>query len=178
MKLLYIVFLPGWPFPATNVKNGAQPNWKNFQKIIYSCNAPIPRVRSKPRPTKKRFNGKQQQTRSGGSWEFVGPENIGGRVTDIEIPIDQTQTYYVGAASGGILRPLMGHILDSNFRWQDVLAIGDIAISKNNTSLVWAGTGEPNAGGGSLAYDGDGIYKSTNGAAVGKTKGLPMWKHQ
>ena len=54
---------------------------------------------------KEAIQWKKQQTRNaGGTWEFVGPVNIGGRVTDIEIPIDQPQTYYVGAASGGIFK--------------------------------------------------------------------------
>ncbi|MBT3920513.1 MAG: hypothetical protein HOF24_09045, partial [Flavobacteriaceae bacterium] len=32
-------------------------------------------------------------------WEFSGPLNVGGRISDIEIPIDASETYYVGAAS-------------------------------------------------------------------------------
>ena len=37
-------------------------------------------------------------------WEFVGPTNIGGRITDIEMPLGQSQIMYIGAASGGILK--------------------------------------------------------------------------
>ena len=124
---------------------------------------------------KEAIQWKKQQTRSaGGSWEFVGPTNIGGRITDIEIPIDQPQTYYVGAASGGIFKTT-----DAGANWSPIfddqlmLSIGDIEISKNDSDLVWVGTGEVNAGGGSLAYDGDGIYKSTDGGATWEVKGLP-----
>lgn len=118
---------------------------------------------------------KKQQTRNaGGTWEFVGPTNIGGRVTDIEIPIDQPQTYYVGAASGGIFKTIdAGATWNSIFDDQEMLSIGDIEISKNNSSIVWVGTGEVNAGGGSLAYDGDGIYKSEDGGTTWEVKGLP-----
>lgn len=117
---------------------------------------------------------KQQERSMGGSWEFVGPTNIGGRITDIEIPIDQPQTYYIGAASGGIFKTTDGGITWSPiFDEQEMLSIGDIAISKNNTDIVWVGTGEVNAGGGSLAYDGDGIYKSEDGGATWEIKGLP-----
>lgn len=120
---------------------------------------------------------KKQLTQRGQNsipWEFVGPVNIGGRITDIEIPIDQAQTYYVGAASGGIFKTT-----DAGVNWipifdeQDMLSIGDIEISKNNTDLLWVGTGEVNAGGGSLAYDGDGIYKSSDGGTTWEIKGLP-----
>lgn len=106
-------------------------------------------------------------------WEFAGPENIGGRITDIEIPIDQAQVYYVGTASGGIFKTTNGGaswnpIFDSF----ESLAIGDIEISKSNTNTIWVGTGEVNAGGGSLAYDGNGIYKSTDGGLNWINKGL------
>lgn len=109
-----------------------------------------------------------------GVWEFVGPTNIGGRITDIEIPVDQPQTYFVGAASGGIFKSI-----DAGSSWlpifdnQDMLSIGDMEISKNNTDILWVGTGEVNAGGGSLAYDGDGIYRSDDGGITWETKGLP-----
>jgi len=115
-----------------------------------------------------------QKNRYSAPWEFVGPVNVGGRITDIEIPIDQAQTYYLGAASGGIFKTT-----DAGANWipifddQEMLSIGDMEISKNNTDLIWVGTGEVNAGGGSLAYDGDGIYKSTDGGLNWEVKGLP-----
>lgn len=117
----------------------------------------------------------EQSRRSGERiWEFAGPVNTGGRITDIEIPIDQPQTYYVGAASGGIFRTTDGGqswlpIFDD----QAMLSIGDIEISRNDTDVIWVGTGEVNAGGGSLAYDGDGIYLSEDGGNSWQTKGLP-----
>lgn len=110
----------------------------------------------------------------GEPWELVGPVNTGGRVTDIEIPIDQAQTYYVGSASGGIFKTT-----DAGSSWlpifdsQEMLSIGDIEISKNNTDILWVGTGEVNAGGGSLAYDGDGIYRSIDAGLTWESKGLP-----
>ncbi len=121
---------------------------------------------------------KQQVQRNNANsvvWEFSGPTNIGGRISDIEIPIDQSQTYYVGAASGGIFKTI-----DGGANWipifdeQEMLSIGDIEISKNNSNLLWVGTGEVNAGGGSLAYDGDGMYKSTDGGMSWEAKGLPV----
>ena len=99
---------------------------------------------------------------------------MGGRITDIEIPNDQAETYYVGTASGGVFKTTDG---GSNwlpiFDDQEILSIGDIEISENNTETIWVGTGEVNAGGGSLAYDGNGVFKSTNAGITWQSKGLP-----
>jgi len=106
-------------------------------------------------------------------WEFAGPYNIGGRITDIEIPTDNSEVYYVGAASGGVFKTTdAGGTWDPIFDQQASLSIGDIEISKSNTDVVWVGTGEVNAGGGSLAYDGDGVYLSTDGGSTWVNKGL------
>jgi photosystem II stability/assembly factor-like uncharacterized protein len=116
----------------------------------------------------------QERIGSAPIWEFSGPVNIGGRITDIEISLTEAQTYYVGAASGGIFKTI-----DGGANWtpifddQEMLSIGDIEISKNNSNVLWVGTGEVNAGGGSLAYDGDGMYKSEDGGITWQSKGLP-----
>lgn len=106
-------------------------------------------------------------------WEFIGPTNIGGRITDIEIPSDDANTYYVGAASGGIFKTI-----DAGINWapifdeQSMLSIGDIEISKSDNDLIYVGTGEVNAGGGSLAYDGNGMFRSDDAGLTWNSKGL------
>jgi len=106
-------------------------------------------------------------------WEFIGPTNVGGRITDIEIPSDDVATYYVGAASGGIFKTT-----DAGTNWapifdeQFMLSIGDIEISKSDNDLIYVGTGEVNAGGGSLAYDGNGIFRSNDAGLTWNSKGL------
>ena len=57
-------------------------------------------------------------------------------------------------------------------RLRSGLEIIKIRLSKSDTDLLYVGTGEPNAGGGSLAYDGDGIYKSIDGGNTWQSKGL------
>jgi photosystem II stability/assembly factor-like uncharacterized protein len=106
-------------------------------------------------------------------WELAGPLNIGGRITDIEIPNDEPGTYYIGAASGGIFKSTnAGESWTPIFDDQPMLSIGDIEISAANSQHIWVGTGEPNAGGGSLAYDGNGLYKSSDGGMTWVHKGL------
>lgn len=105
----------------------------------------------------------QAQTRSNLNWEFEGPLNVGGRLTDVEMPIDDQNTIYVGAASGGIFKSEdLGLSWESIFDYNESLSIGDIEISKTNTDVILVGTGESNAGGSSLAYDGYGVYRSTD----------------
>lgn len=120
-----------------------------------------------------------QQWRTGSDgisepWKFSGPTNIGGRITDIERTTSLTPTaLFVGSASGGIFKTL-----DDGQNWMPVfdgasnLSIGDIALAPSNEEIIYVGTGEPNAGGGSIAYDGDGVYKSTDGGLSWEHLGL------
>ena len=97
-------------------------------------------------------------------WEFEGPTNVGGRVTDIEMPSNSLETIYVASASGGIFKTEnTGQSWSPIFDGAMSLSIGDMELAPSNNDIIYVGTGEPNAGGGSLAYDGFGIYKTTDG---------------
>jgi len=101
---------------------------------------------------------------------LVGPTNAGGRVVDVEIPFDQPDTYYIAAASGGIFKTEDGGATwVSIFDDQGILTMGDISISKNNTNLIWVGTGEADA---VYAHSGNGVYKSIDGGDTWESKGL------
>ncbi len=106
-------------------------------------------------------------------WIPVGPFNIGGRIVDIEAHPQNRDEIYIGSASGGIFKTYNG-----GASWAPVfdealtLSIGDLAIAPSSPQTVYAGTGEANAGGGSLAYDGAGVYKTTNGGASWSELGL------
>ncbi|MEM6804035.1 MAG: T9SS type A sorting domain-containing protein [Bacteroidota bacterium] len=110
---------------------------------------------------------------SNNEWEFAGPTNIGGRITDVEVTAN-VQRIYTAAASGGIFVSA-----DRGLNWEAVfdnensLSIGDMALAPTNDSIMYVGTGEANAGGGSLAYDGDGIYKSNDAGKTWSYIGLP-----
>jgi len=103
----------------------------------------------------------KQSTSRNGDWENVGPNLVGGRIVDIE---GTGSTLYVSAASGGIFKTE-----NDGFTWEPIfddaitLSIGDMAISNLDDQVLYVGTGEANAGGGSLAYDGEGVYKSVDG---------------
>lgn len=106
-------------------------------------------------------------------WQSVGPNNIGGRVTDIEMPHNSLSTIYVAAASGGIFKST-----DTGQTWLPifddfgVLAVGDLAIDQQNPATIYAGTGEPNAGGGSVTYEGKGLFRSRDSGKNWQTIGL------
>lgn len=105
------------------------------------------------------------------SWVPAGPTNIGGRITDIEMPAGSFSTIYVGTASGGIFKTdNSGADWTNIFDQAATISIGDLAIGRQNTDLVYAGTGEANAS--SQSFRGDGIYKSTDGGDTWTHTGL------
>jgi photosystem II stability/assembly factor-like uncharacterized protein len=107
------------------------------------------------------------------SWEFEGPTNIGGRITDIEMHPGNIQTIYAGAATGGVFKST-----DAGTTWFPIfdealsLSIGDIGIDPTDPNILYVGTGEANCGGGSLAYEGMGVYKSIDGGSSWNNIGL------
>jgi len=104
-------------------------------------------------------------------WEFVGPTNIGGRITDIEMPTGQSSTIYVGAATGGLLKTN-----NAGFSWEQMfssvptISIGDIAIDPQNQDILYVGTGEANSS--SYSFLGSGIYKSLDAGDTWQYSGL------
>ena len=101
-------------------------------------------------------------------FRFVGPA-VGNRIASIAGVPGDPDTYYAGAASGGVWKSTDGGqqwtpIFDS----QPVQAIGALAVAPSDPNIVWAGTGEAWTIRDSDMM-GDGIYKSSD---AGKT-----WVH-
>jgi photosystem II stability/assembly factor-like uncharacterized protein len=104
-------------------------------------------------------------------WEFEGPTNIGGRITDLAIHPSDLNTIYVAAASGGVLKTTdLGNTWENTFSQASVISVGAVAIDPNNPDVLYAGTGEANAS--SYSFIGDGIYKTTNGGTTWENVGL------
>jgi len=113
----------------------------------------------------------QQSKSRSYDWELVGPTNIGGRITDIEMPLNQSDVIYVGAASGGIFKTQ-----DAGASWEQIfndiptISIGDLAIDPQNPDVIYAGTGEANSS--SFSFLGSGVYKSEDAGASWHFSGL------
>ncbi len=107
------------------------------------------------------------------NWEFAGPTNIGGRITDIECHPDSPETIYLGAATGGVWKSIdNGGSWDYMFEGIDLISIGDIAIDPNDENIVFAGTGEANSS--SYSFLGNGMYKSTDAGNTWQHSGLEL----
>ena len=119
---------------------------------------PIAAVAGTVSPTAAVANGLQ--------WRLVGPFRGGWATMAVGIP-DQPNTFYFGAADGGVWKttnagrtwqPLMQH--------EPAATVGAIAIAPSDPQMIYVGTGQVAA-----RYDiagGDGVYRSING---GKTCG-------
>jgi photosystem II stability/assembly factor-like uncharacterized protein len=105
----------------------------------------------------------REEKASRGSWDFRGPNNIGGRITDLAVDPADASVAFAAAAEGGVLRTT-----DSGQHWtplfdqEAALSVGAIALDPLDSQIVYAGTGEVNPGGGSVAYGGIGVLRSTD----------------
>ena len=104
-------------------------------------------------------------------WQFAGPRNIGGRISDIEYDPTNPNIVYAGAATGGVFKSY-----DGGWTWQPVfdeqaaLSIGDIAVDPLDPLSIYVGTGEAN--GGHNNFPGGGLYKSEDGGRTWRLIGL------
>lgn len=104
-------------------------------------------------------------------WELQGPTNIGGRITDIEMPVGQSDVIYVGAATGGIFKTEnAGQSWSQLFYDVPTISIGDMAIDPQNSDVIYAGTGEANSS--SFSFLGSGVYKSIDAGQSWTFSGL------
>jgi photosystem II stability/assembly factor-like uncharacterized protein len=94
-------------------------------------------------------------------FRFVGPR-AGNRVASIAGVPGDLNTYYAGAASGGVWKSTDGgNRWDPMFDKQPAAAIGAIAVAPSDPSVIWVGTGEAWAIRDSDVM-GNGVYLSTD----------------
>ena len=83
---------------------------------------------------------------SAGSWEAIGPKNIGGRTLAVELNPQNPNTIYAGSAGGGLWRSYTRG--EGAQAWEyvrtgfPVLAVSAIAIVPNDSNTMYIGTGE------------------------------------
>ncbi|MDJ0839200.1 MAG: hypothetical protein QNK37_21970 [Acidobacteriota bacterium] len=99
------------------------------------------------------------------TWESAGPDNVGGRTTDLVCDPNDANRIWLGAAGGGVWHsPDGGNTWMCQWHDEASMNIGALAIDPNNADLLYAGTGEANLSADS--YPGVGLYRSVDG---GKT---------
>jgi photosystem II stability/assembly factor-like uncharacterized protein len=112
---------------------------------------------------------------SGMTWRQIGPFR-GGRVPAVTGVPSQPETYYLGAAIGGVWKTTDGgHLWMPLFDHERVGSIGAIAVAPSNPDVVYVGTGEsaPRED----VSPGDGVYKSTDGGRSWSHIGLRDSQH-
>jgi photosystem II stability/assembly factor-like uncharacterized protein len=112
------------------------------------------------------------------TWTPIGPRSLNstwpplwgemsGRVRGVAVHPTDPSTVYIGAAGGGTWKTTNGGTswvsLSDDF---PNITFGAIAIDPTNPNVVYAGTGEVIAGSNLQAYDGRGLFKSTNAGAT------------
>lgn len=103
-------------------------------------------------------------------WRHIGP--VGNRVASVAGVPGDPNTYYAGAASGGLWKSTDGGVhWDPIFDDQAVHSVSALAVARSNPNIVWAGTGETWIR--SHISIGDGIYKSTDAGRTWAKMGLP-----
>lgn len=108
---------------------------------------------------------------SGLKFRSIGPAYCSGRIADFAVNPKNNAEYFVAVASGHIWKTI-----NAGTTWEPVFdnygsySIGCLAMDPENSSVIWAGTGENNHQR-ALGY-GDGVYKSTDGGKSWKNMGL------
>ena len=106
----------------------------------------------------------------------IGPAGMSGRVTAIDVVLDNPDIMYVGTASGGLWKSTSGGIKwEPVFDYELTASIGAVAIQQSNPSVIWVGTGEGNPR--NSLNGGYGIYKSLDGGKSWKSMGLEKTRH-
>lgn len=101
----------------------------------------------------------------------IGPAGMSGRVSDVDVVLQDPTRIFVGASTGGVFRSVDGGLTwDPVFDDQPVLGIGAVSVFQPNPDIVWAGTGEGNPR--NSAGVGRGLYKSVDGGDTWSFVGL------
>ncbi|MCB9301784.1 MAG: hypothetical protein H6566_14140 [Lewinellaceae bacterium] len=101
----------------------------------------------------------------------IGPAGMSGRVTAVDVNLQDPDEIYVGTASGGLWKSQGGGISWTPiFDTVGVASIGAIAIDQHNPDVIWVGTGEGNPRNSQTA--GGGVYRSIDRGRTWQYMGL------
>jgi photosystem II stability/assembly factor-like uncharacterized protein len=102
----------------------------------------------------------------------IGPATMGGRVSDVAFDPQDPYTFYVGLATGGLMKTGNdGLTFDAVFEKEAVASIGAVAVAPSDPKVVWVGTGEANDR--NSSGWGNGVYRSTDAGGSFAQAGLP-----
>src|SRR5438552_2621295 len=111
---------------------------------------------------------------AGLSWRLIGPFRAGW-ATAVTGVSGQPDTYYFGAAGGGVWKTAdAGHTWSPLFD-QGPASIGAIAVAPSDPRVLYAGTGQI-----TTRYDiaaGEGMFRSEDGGASWQPAGLEQSRH-
>lgn len=165
--------------PDTVSENSTRPAYPN--EWMYNQRAYPDNIINKRAITEARTQFKDiMSTRASqeNDWEFLGPLNTGGRITDAAISPDNNDHLYVTTAVGGVFRTF-----DKGQNWEPIFddiavpSIGNIAIAPSNAQRIYIGTGEANGSATSGAFLGNGVYRSDDGGDSWTETGLEDSNH-
>ncbi|MBI3240820.1 MAG: hypothetical protein HYZ49_00800 [Chloroflexi bacterium] len=100
-----------------------------------------------------------------GSWTWIGPGNIGGRIRAIVIHPTTPNTMWIGSVSGGIWKTTDGGVswsIQDDFMAN--MAVSALIIDPTDSNTLYAGTGEGFFNGDAIR--GAGVFKTTNGGGT------------
>src|SRR5262245_7197616 len=108
-------------------------------------------------------------------WRLAGPLRGGWATAACGVP-GEPHTFYFGSADGGVWKTTdAGRTWQPLFQNESVAAIGALVVAPSDPKILYAGTGQV-----TTRWDvtsGDGIYRSDDGGATWKHRGLRESEH-
>ncbi|MCP4152095.1 MAG: hypothetical protein GY757_30420 [bacterium] len=100
----------------------------------------------------------------------IGPAVMSGRITAIDVDLNDTHTMFVGTAGGGVWKTVNGGVTFQQVFEKYTMAIGSLTIDQKDTQTVWVGTGECNVR--NSVSVGTGLYLTKDGGKNWKFMGF------
>src|SRR6202035_32714 len=104
-----------------------------------------PEQKDEPKKEEKK-GGMTADTFAGLKFRLIGPAVASGRVMSIAVNPKNKKEYYVGVASGGVWKTVNdGTTWTPVFDGEGSYSVGWVTLDPNDSSVVWAGSGESNS---------------------------------